>query len=160
MPKKKERIVKLLSGYELDYTDIAPKLSEKDIPILNELVMHGSGAIATRAVICLSWFPSEDAIRGIEFAAKSDNPVLRLTAVRTLSGLGNRPGVVDLISTLLDDKDIGVRKFALKAIGSSKIPGLKEKVKQVWLNDPSDQIRKIAEQVYEKLDTPVNPAAG
>jgi len=150
-PKKAETIVKLLSGYELDYTAITAKLSEKDIPMLNELAMRSPITIAARAVICLGWFASEEAIPGIEFAAKSDNSVLRLTAAHALSGLSNKRGAFELIGGLLDDDDVGVRKFALRTIHNAKIPGLKEKVRQVCHNDPSEQIRKLAEKVYERL---------
>jgi hypothetical protein len=71
---------------------------------------------------------------------------------------GNKAGAFDLISGLLD-KDTGVRKFVLKAIGTSTMPALKEKVRLVSLNDPNEQIRKLAQQVYEKLETPNNPSA-
>lgn len=157
---RKERIEKLLRGYELDYNEITTKLSEKDIPILTELVKQSPAALASRAVICLAWFASEESIPGIEFAAKSDNSVLRLTAARALSGLSNKPGAFELIGGLLDDNDIGVRKFALKTIHNAKIPGLKEKVRLVSLNDPSEHIRKLAEQVYDKLETPSHSTAG
>jgi HEAT repeat protein len=157
--KKIERIIKLLGGDEPDYSIINTKLSEKDIPILNELVMHQSTGIAARAIICLTWFASDKSLPGIESAAKSDNPILRLSAARALGSLGNKPGAFDLISGLLDDKDTGVRKFVLKAIGTSKMPTLKEKVRQVSLNDPNEQIRKLAQQVYEKLETPNNLSA-
>jgi len=157
--RKKERIVNLLSAYEPDYSRITAKLSEKDIPILNELVMQGPVDVAARAIICLGWLSSEKGIPAIEFAAKSDNPILRLTAAHSLGNLSNKPGAWDLICGLLDDNDIGVRKFALKSIGHSKIPHLKEKVVQVSLSDPNEHIRKLAEHVLEKLDAPNTPGS-
>jgi HEAT repeat protein len=149
---RRERIIKLLGGDEPDYAAISSKLHEKDIPILNDLVAHQPTGIATRAIICLTWFPSDKSIPGIQSAAKSDNPVLRLTAARVLSHLSNTPGSFELISGLLDDNDAGVRKFTLKTIGNSKIIGLKEKVHQLCLNDPNEQIRKLAQQVYADLE--------
>ncbi len=151
-PKKTQRIIKLLSGYEPDYSLITKKLTEKDIPTLNELVMHGSADIAPRAIICLAWFASEKSIPGIAFAAKSDNPVLRVTAAHALSSVSNRPDAIELISGLLDDRDVGVRKFALKTVGDSKISGLKEKVGQISVNDPNEQIRKLAQLAYDRLE--------
>ena len=158
MPKssKKERIEMLLSAYEPNYSHIAATLSEKDIPILNELVKRGRVDVASAAVICLGLISSEKAIPGIEFAAKSDNPVLRLTAAHTLGSLSNKPGALDLINGLLHDDDIGVRKFALKSISHSKIPHLKEKVQEVSRSDPNENIRKLAQHVIDKLEEPNN----
>jgi hypothetical protein len=62
--KKTERIIRLLGGDEPDYSIISKKLSEKDIPILNELVMHQSTGIAARAIICLTWFASDKSLPG------------------------------------------------------------------------------------------------
>jgi hypothetical protein len=76
-----------------------------------------------------------------------------------LQYLSNKPGALDLICGLLDDNDIGVRKFALKSIGHSKIPHLKEKVVQVSLSDPNEHIRKLAEHVLEKLEAPNTPGS-
>lgn len=153
--KEANRINKLLSGDDPDYSSIVQQLSDKDYPTLNELVRGSAPRIATKAVICLGLLGSEKSLDGISFAAKSKNPVLRLTAAQALSEIKNinqLPGALQLIKELLSDEDVGVRKFTLKTIGISKLSHLKEKIGQMRSNEPNEHLRKLSHDVFGKLD--------
>jgi len=97
----------------------------------------------------------------IASAAKSEYPALRLAAVQALSkmkGAGKNPQVINLINGLLDDKNAGVKKFALKTTRIAGISSLNEKIKHISEFDQSNKIKKLAEDVLQQLkiagDTP------
>src|SRR4030095_4707804 len=126
--KQRKEIIRLLSGDEPDYSSIISKLTKDDYETINRLAKHRSTAIATRAIICLGYLGSENLMDGIVAAAKSDKPLFRLTAAQALSkmkGLSSNPTAVKLITDLVNDTDIGVRKFAVKTAGVAEIPDLK-----------------------------------
>jgi HEAT repeat protein len=167
--KPVKEIIRILSADEPDYSSICNKLTEEDYLTVKKLTKHRSLAIATRAVICLGWEGSEKWLDGIITAAKSDNPTLRLAAVQALGkikGAGRNSEAVDLIGMLLNDKDLGVKKFALKttgAVGSQEsmletasenpadIFKLREKIKEISEGDQNDRIKKLAQDVFEQL---------
>jgi HEAT repeat protein len=153
--KEASRIVTLLSNDDPDFSWIVQHLSDDDYPTLNELVKHSAPHIATKALMCLGRLGSEKSLDGISIAAKSKNPVLRLTAAQALSEIKNinqLPGAIKLITELLNDEDIGVRKFALRTIESSKISHFKEKIDQMRCDEPNEHVRKLSQDVYGKLE--------
>jgi HEAT repeat protein len=152
---KATRIITLLNTDDPDFSSIAQQLGEGDYPTLNELVKRSPAHIATKAVICLGRLGSEKSLDGISFAAKSENPVLRLTAAQALGEIKNinqLPGAIQLVNELLTDVDIGVRKFALRTIQLSKISHLKEKIDQMRSQEPNEHVRKLSQDVLGKLE--------
>lgn len=152
--KEASRIITLLSSDDPDFSSIVRQLSDEDCSNLNQLVKRSAPRIATKAVICLGRLGSEKSLEGISFAAKSRNPVLRLTAAQALSQMKNikqLPGAIQLINELLSDEDIGVRKFAVRAIAQSKIPHFKKKIAQMRSDEPNEHVRKLAQRLFGKL---------
>ena len=152
---KATRIITLLNTDDPDFSSIAQQLGEDDYPTLNELVKRSPAHIATKALICLGKLGSEKSLDGISFAAKSENPVLRLTAAQALSEIKNihqLPAAIKLINELVTDVDIGVRKFARRTIQLSKISDLKGKMDQKRSGEPNEHVRKLSEDVFGKLE--------
>jgi len=153
--KAASRIITLLSSDDPDFSSIVQQLSDDDYPTLNELVKHSAPHIATKALICLGLLGSEKSLDGISFAAKSKNPVLRLTAAQALSEIKNinqLPGAIQLIMALIVDEDVGVRKFALRTIELSRMSDFKKKIDQMRCNDPNEHVRKLSQDVFGKLE--------
>jgi len=160
--KKIKEIIRILGADEPDYPSIISKLTKEDYLIVNKLTKNRSSAIATRAIICLGWLGSEEFVESIAPAAKSEDPSLRVAAVQAfgkIKGANKNQLVVNLVNGLLDDKEVAIRKFALKTTGIAGISTLKEKIKQISENDQSDKIKKLAGEVLQKLkivdDTPI-----
>ncbi len=150
-----EQIIKILGPDEPEYSSIVGQLNEEDYAMLKKLIKNEDITIAAKAIICLGWNGSKKSLGAIKYAAKSENPVLRLTAAQALSRIkevNKNNKAINLISELLDDKDVGVKKFALKTIAVSKISSLKGKVKQLSINDPKEFIRSLAQKVSDKLE--------
>ena len=153
--KKTERILDVLNSGEPDYSSISDLLNDKNYPALDEVISNGSANVAAKAIICLGLIGSEKSIKSIAFAAGSDNPVLRMAAAQALSTIkeiNTNSTAVLALSKLLDDPDIGVRKFALKAVENSQLITLKEKVQRLCSNERNEGLRKLAENVLEELD--------
>jgi hypothetical protein len=151
MPHTKDELIKLINLDEPDYQEIVAKLSKDDIPLLTQLAQDPNLAIATKAISCLGYINDDRAFTGVETATKSNNPVLRVAATHALRNMSSRPGAEILLGKLLDDDDIGVKKFALKTIAASKFSGLKEKVKQLNLKETNEHIKTLSKEVMDKL---------
>ncbi|HTL07369.1 MAG TPA: HEAT repeat domain-containing protein [Chitinophagaceae bacterium] len=151
MSHTKQELIKLIDLDEPDYETIVPQLTKDDIPLLAELAEDANPAIATKAISCLGFMNDVRAFAGVEKAAKSANPVYRIAASHALRNMTARPAAATLLEKLLDDDDIGVKKFALKTVEASRLSGLKEKVKQMQTKEANEHIRSLSKQVMEKL---------
>lgn len=150
-----KRILEVLNSDEPDYSSISDILNEKDYPTLDELITQAPVHIATKAIICLGLISSESSINSIAMAANNHNPVLRIAAAQALiriKGIKTNLIAAQTIAKLLDDDDLGVRKFALKAASASRLLNLKEKVLKICTNERNDEIKKIAQNVLKELE--------
>ncbi len=135
---------------EPDYVAIVSKLSQDDIPTLIELSKHSNPAIATKAISCLGLMKSDKALNGIQEAAKHSNPVIRVAAAHSIRNMVNVRGSVQVLEGLLDDADIGVRKFALKTVDAANISSLKEKVKAMSLKEVNPDMKTLSQKIIQK----------
>ncbi len=151
MPFSKEELIKMINLDEPDYQAIVSKLSADDIPMLVELTKHENPAIATKAISVLGLMKSEQALKGLTDAANNANPVMRIAAAHSLRNLAAVQGSTQMLEKLLDDHDLGVRKFALKTVEAANITSLKEKVKSMNLKEVNPEIKALGENVFKKL---------
>ena len=56
-----------------------------------------------------------------------------------------------LLGRLLDDQDVGVRKFALKSVDLGNISSLKEQVRQVNLREQNEGLKTLSQSILQKL---------
>jgi HEAT repeat protein len=152
MAHTKDEIKKMIDLDEPEYPIIVSKLTADDIPILIELSGDANMAVATKAVSCLGLMNTDKAVDGIKIAVAHNNPVMRVAAAHALKNSAGLPSAVKLIDTLLDDKDIGVRKFALKTVDHSNIKSLKAKVKAMGDKETTDLMKVLSKDVYKKIN--------
>jgi len=57
-----------------------------------------------------------------------------------------------LLLSLLDDKDLGVRKFAIKSVSTAHAPALLQKVREMQKRDPAPAIRDHAATRLKQLN--------
>jgi HEAT repeat protein len=151
MSYTKEEISRMIDLDEPDYPTICSKFSESDVPILVELVNDPNPAIATKAINCLGYMRTPSAVAGLGMAVKDKNPILRIAAAHSLRNLSSEATAVKLINKLLDDKDLGVRKFALKTVDFGNIISLKAKVEKVYLKETNIELKNLSKSVFNKL---------
>jgi HEAT repeat protein len=151
MPFTKEEIIKMINLDEPEYEAIVRKFTEDDIPTLIELANHENPAIATKAISCLGLLKNEKALKGLSVAVNHPDPVHRIAAAHSLRNMASIPGSVQLLEKLLEDKDIGVRKFALKTVEAGNIKSLKEKVRVLNQREINPALKTLGENIIEKL---------
>ncbi len=152
MPHTREELIKMIDLDEPDYPEIVKKLKEDDIPMLIELSKDPNLAIATKAVSCLGLMNSEKALVGIKVAAAHPNPVLRVAAAHALKHSASLPSAVQMIDHLLDDQDVGVRKFALKTVQHGNIRSLKTKVEKMNTKENTELMKNLSKEVFQKIN--------
>ena len=151
MPINKEDLIKMIILDEPDYHSIVSKLSADDVPTLVELSKNPNPAIATKAISCLGLMKSESALTGLQELISHPDPVRRVAVANSLRNMTTVQGSVQMLDNLLDDTDIGVRKFALKAIEFGNISQLKEKVRILNKREANSTLKTMSQQILEKL---------
>ena len=152
MPHTKEELIKMIDLDEPDYALIVKNLKPDDIPLLIELTSDPNLAIATKAVSCLGLMNTENAVAGIKLAADHANPVMRVAAAHALKHSANLPSAVKVIDHLLDDQDVGVRKFALKTVKHANIKSLKGKVQQMGGKENTETMKALSKEVFQQIN--------
>ncbi len=152
MPHTKEEIIKMIDLDEPDYEQIVKKLSADDVPVLTELTKSTNVSIAVKAISCLGLMNSEKAVSGIQPAVSHPNPVLRVAAAHALRNAATVPAAVQLIDRLLDDADIGVRKFALKTVSHANISSLKNKVQAMNARESTEAMKTLSQDVFKIIN--------
>ena len=152
MPHTKEELIKMINLDEPDYAAIVSKLTAEDIPLLVELSKDPNMAIATKAVSCLGLMNSEKAVEGLRSASSNANPVMRVAAAHALRNAAAQPAAVQMIDKLLDDEDVGVRKFALKTVQHANLRSLKAKVEQLSKKESTEFMKSLSTEVFQKIN--------
>jgi hypothetical protein len=151
MPLNKEDLIKLINLDEPDYNVIVNKLSADDIPTLVELSKDANPAIATKAISCLGHLKSERALIGLQEVVNHPDPVRRVAVANSLKNLAAVQGAVQMLDKLLDDQDIGVRKFALKTVEAANITQLKGKVQTFNQREDNSALKNLSQEILQKL---------
>ena len=152
MPHTKEALIKMIDLDEPDYILIVKNLKPDDIPLLIELSKDTNLAIATKAVSCLGLMNSDQAVKGLKVAADHANPVMRVAAAQALKHSAGLPSAEKLIDHLLEDQDVGVRKFALKTVQHASIKNLKGKVQQMNLKENTELMKTLSKEVFQQIN--------
>lgn len=151
MPHTKEEIIRMIDLDEPDYPSIVSQFDDADVLILNELVKDPNPAIAVKAVSCLGFLQHPKALEGIKRAAKDKNPVVRVAAAHSLRHKQDVPEVVAVVDKLLQDKDIGVKKFALKTVDTANIKSLKATVEKIQLAEKNEALKELSQKILQKI---------
>lgn len=147
--KTYEEIVRILSAIE-PTEDMYAKITHEDLPHLQRLSHDAEPWRAARAVFAASRLQGVGASNLVVAAAADARPELRIAAAASASRL---PQVASdqVLSTLLDDHDIGVRKFSIQAIAAGSSDVVKMKLRTLAKSEPDHQIRAIADAHAQKL---------
>ena len=152
MQHTKEEIIKMINLDEPEYESIVNKLSNDDIPILIELSQHADPAIATKAISCLGLMNTHLALQGIQIAAENPNPIYRLAAAQALKNKPMSTESINILNILLDDEDLGVKKFAIKSVSLSPNIKLRKKLSGIAKKGTSEFIKTLAKEKLSMLD--------
>lgn len=151
MAHTREELIRLINLDEPDYPSIVRQLTPDDIPLLTQLAQDPNPALATKAISCLGLMGSEAAVAGLQSIVTHPDPVYRIAAAQVLRHAPGSATGVRLLGRLLEDQDVGVRKFALKSVDAGNISGLKEQVRQINLREQNEGLKNISQSILQKM---------
>jgi HEAT repeat protein len=118
-----QQVLDALNPDEPNYT-IAAKLGPDALPHLENLVKTGEPMLASKAAYLASLIQGKRAVGVLKAAAQHTDPVVRVAAaagVHNLVRTGVDPTAAEeILTSLKNDQDIGVRKHAMKSIPENR----------------------------------------
>lgn len=143
-----EQVLARLNPDEPNYTQAA-QLGSDALPHLKRLVEEGDPGLASKATYLASVINAEGSAAIVELAARSPQQVVRVAAAGSLGNLKDIPS--SLATSLLNDEDVGVRKWTLKVLEIHRPAGIKTKVQEIADSDSDTALRQLASQIINQL---------
>jgi len=142
MAISKNDLLLALGNEEPQYDEIFPKLDEKALEILAGLAKGRDIMLATKAIYLAGLYdkPSGHAI--VESASKSTVALKRIASASALVHLSEAERE-KIGEKLLGDEDISIQKLAIRAVSNSKSTRIKNKLKKLSKESPSQFIRQM-----------------
>jgi len=127
---------------EPNYADLV-RLGPQILPQLMQLVQDRDEYVAANAASLAGMIRSDRSIAVLERAARSASAGVRAAAAGTLRHV-QHPSASKIVAALLNDKDVAVRKFAIKAAAARPHSTLATRVGEMSETDPEADIRALA----------------
>ena len=152
MPVTMQQVRAQLDRDEPDYP-AAAGLGPEALPHLRQLAQGDDPMLASKAVYLASLIGTDQSVTIVNEAAGKPDPIVRAAAAGAVRNLDQAPN--QLLNSLLNDQDAGVRKVALRSIeasGPSSLPGdVATNVRDMAVNDPNPHLRQLAGGVINRL---------
>src|SRR5690349_21998843 len=127
MPTTLESVRRALQQEEINYPELAHELGPAAIPCLQTIVSGDDVLLASKAAYVAGLIQDPASAALVAGAAKSGSPAVRVAAAATSQHLA-AADAEDVLLSLLDDGDVGVRKHALRSVPHGASRKLKDKV--------------------------------
>lgn len=142
MPTSMSELRQQLSAIEPDestYEGIGPS----EVELLNQLLDDEETWLAARAVHALSRIDTHAAHEAIVASVADPRMEVRISVAASADALP--PNLSDeILSRLLHDSRIGVRKFAIKAVSQRNSETIRRGIREIATTDPDPGLRRIA----------------
>jgi hypothetical protein len=148
MPVAMQQVINQLDREEPDYTQAA-QLGSEALPHLITLIQGGNLGLAAKAASLAGIINAGQSAAVLEIAAQHPEPVVRVAAAASVKNLTSIP--TSLAMDLLNDSDVGVRKWTLNALEVHHLPGIRTKVEEIMKSDPDVGLRDRAKQIINQL---------
>jgi hypothetical protein len=149
MPVTIEQVRAALDPEEPDYEQAA-QLGPEALPHLEELVGETDALLASKATYLASLIEDPHSKDILRRAAASDRAEVRAAAAGGASNL-SADEASDVLEPLLNDRDVGVRKVALKSVPEEASSELRATVQSLSETDSSLAIRELSSRVADRL---------
>ena len=151
MPITKQEVIKRLGADEPKYAALA-KMGPEAVPHLRALIKGDDMGLAAKATYLASVIQTEEAIEALTDAVMSPHAIIRVAAAAGLGNLSARRAI-PLAERLLEDKDAGVRKFAVRAASKVRLSALEPKLRAIAMQDNVQSLRRIAESALQSMSS-------
>lgn len=139
----------LLEPEEPDY-DAGKKFGKAALPLLKKLASQKDPMLASKAVCLAGMIGGEESLPTIEQASRNSNISIRVAAAYAVQHL--KKGLADgVLTRLLNDKDIGVQKLAIRSAAKSGTVRLRENIMKLSRSKSSTFIRNEARNALKKF---------
>jgi HEAT repeat protein len=149
-------MAKSLAQIREQLSDIEPSertyagLGASEVGPLVELLDDEEGWLAARAVHALSRIDAEPARRAVVASANSPRFEVRVAAAASAKSLP--PHVSDeVLSTLLDDPQAAVRKFAVRSTSNRNSETIRGRIAEIAAQDADPRLQRVAEDHAKSL---------
>lgn len=129
MPISYAKLKALLDVDEPDYAALAEK-AEDVVHHLRKLAASSDVSLASKAVSLAGIIGDDGCIGIVGSASKSRDVVVRVAAAHASTLLPDNPQSARVVNKLLDDRDVGVVKFATRAAARQSDPGVAAKARR------------------------------
>jgi len=150
MPVTLDQVRSFLDPEEPDYPEAASHLGPDALPHLQTLVSGNDPLLASKAAYLAGQISTAQSLAVVALAAQSTYPEVRVAAAAAARHLP-APQADTVLSTVLTDSDVGVRKVALRSAAVVRTPGLKQQIQEMSRNDSNALIRTLAAQTANDL---------
>ena len=130
--------------------EAAARLGPEAMPHLQQLVEADDPMRASKAAYLAGLIGGAQAVPVLSQAATHRDPIVRVAAAHAFSARTEAPPAL-LLERLLDDRDAGVRKVALRSARAAKSSQLRSKISAMASDDPEEHIREVAKEVMRGL---------
>lgn len=141
-------VIRQLDREEPDYEQAA-QLGPEALPHLRQLIQGGNPGLAAKAACLAGMMNSNESVALLELAARHNDPVVRVAAAASATGLTNMPA--SLAAAFLDDADPGVRKWGLRSLEVNHPQGIRTKVEKIVKDDPDSGLREQARKIVDRM---------
>jgi vacuolar-type H+-ATPase subunit F/Vma7 len=145
-----EQLRNQLSDIEPDENTYAG-IGVSEIPLLDQLLQDEETWMASRAVFALSRQSDQQAIKILSRVAEDPRPELRVSLAASIQNLPPTKASSNILLNLLDDTELGVRRYAIEAVSSAHNKAVREKLREIETQDPAPAIREIAKTRIQQL---------
>ena len=128
----------------------AVRLGRGALRHLKQIVNEKDLALATKATYLAAMINAEGSAEIVEAAARSRQPLLRVAAAGAAANLSPMRAE-PVLSKLLDSRDAGVRKCAIRAVESASTDKLCAKLKKLRTADKEVALRKLARATLQNI---------
>lgn len=149
MPVTIEQVRAALDPEEPDYEQAA-QLGPEALPHLEDLVGETDALLASKAAYLASLIEDPHSAHILRRAAASDRVEVRAAAAGGASNLSPSAASV-VLEPLLNDRDVSVRKVALKSVPEEAPSGLQATVQSLSEADSNPAIRQLSRRVADRL---------
>lgn len=144
-----EQLRNQLSAIEPD-DSIYGEIGSSEIPLLEQLLQDQEAWMSSRAIFALSKVPDTRAVTILSQAVSDPRQEVRVAVAASVGNL--RPSDAnDILVQLLDDTNLGVRKFAVQSVSETHDASVHAKLRDLGIQDPASPIRAIAQDRLREL---------
>ena len=149
MPVTMQQVRAVLDPEEPDYIQAA-QLGSDALPHIENLIKGADPMLASKATYLASLIQDSRSATVLKGATQSNYPEVRVAAAAGARNLASL-AASDVLESLLEDQDVGVRKVALKSVPIDAPPVLRAKIQKLIATDPENFVRDLSSRVFGRL---------